>query len=317
VSRRRPGLAARCAGILGALSAIDLALVLASALLHAVWSVSIKQSRDPLAFNWLQCGFSLALLSVSAPWVPWASLPIGVWGLLALTGPTHALYLYWMGHAFERGDLSLVYPIARSTPAFLPLIAVPLFGESLHPLGAAGIAVVVGGMWLVHLPRAGAVSGPAAHADFAGSAARFAYLTLAATIAYSLFDKAAMAKLAASAWPSPLPRALAYSFLLYLAHALAFTPLVLRARGGAALRDVARGDLVRAAGAGAMSVVGYALILRALETSLVSYVVAVRQSSVLFTVALSALWLRERPGRPRVIGACATVLGVGLIAWFG
>jgi drug/metabolite transporter (DMT)-like permease len=34
-------------------------------------------------------------------------------------------------------------------------------------------------------------------------------------------------------------------------------------------------------------------------------------------VALGALWLRERPGRPRVLGACATVIGVALIAWFG
>jgi uncharacterized membrane protein len=62
-------------------------------------------------------------------------------------------------------------------------------------------------------------------------------------------------------------------------------------------------------------VLSYSLILRALETSPVSYVVAVRQSSVLFAVALSALWLRERPGRPRVLGAVATVLGVALIAF--
>jgi drug/metabolite transporter (DMT)-like permease len=38
---------------------------------------------------------------------------------------------------------------------------------------------------------------------------------------------------------------------------------------------------------------------------------------VLFAVALGALWLRERPSRPRVLGAAATVLGVALIAVFG
>jgi drug/metabolite transporter (DMT)-like permease len=299
------------------LSLVDLALVLLSALLHAVWSVSIKQSSDPLAFNWLQCLFSLVWLSAVAVWVPWAAIPREVWLLLALTGPTHALYLYWMSRAYERGDLSLVYPIARSTPAFLPFFAVPLFGESLHPLGALGIAVVVTGMWLVHLGPASAIPGAVREPRaFASSAARFAYLTLGATVAYSLIDKAAMARLAASEWPTALPRSLAYSLLLYLAHTLFFTPLVLSARGRAALRDAMKIDLARAAVAGAISVIGYALILRALETSLVSYVVAVRQSSVLFAIALGALWLRERPGRPRVIGAFATVFGVALIAWF-
>jgi drug/metabolite transporter (DMT)-like permease len=45
-------------------------------------------------------------------------------------------------------------------------------------------------------------------------------------------------------------------------------------------------------------------------------VVAVRQSSVLFAVALGALWLREQPSRARMLGAAATVVGVGLIATF-
>ena len=66
-----------------------------------------------------------------------------------------------------------------------------------------------------------------------------------------------------------------------------------------------------------MSYAGYALVLAALETAPVSYVVAVRQTSVLFALALGMLWLRETPGRPRVWGAVATVVGVALIAGFG
>ena len=296
--------------ILRPLAATDLALVLLSALLHAVWSVSIKQSSDPLAFNALQCLLSLALLSLLAPWVPWSAIPLPVWRLVAVTGVAHALYLYWMSRAYERGDLTLVYPIARSTPAFLPLVAVPLFGESLRPLGALGIAIVVAGIWLVHV---GAVRAGETRIGHAGGATLYAYLTLAATVAYSLIDKAAMASLRASEWPSPVPRALAYALLLYLMHALLFTPIAVAVRGRAALRA----DIPRAAFAGVLSVIGYSLILRALETSLVSYVVAVRQASVLFAVALGAFWLRERPGRPRVLGACATVVGVALIALFG
>jgi drug/metabolite transporter (DMT)-like permease len=60
--------------------------------------------------------------------------------------------------------------------------------------------------------------------------------------------------------------------------------------------------------------VSYALILQALRTAPVSYVTAVRQTSVLFAVILGTTWLLERPGRLRLIGAAATVAGVALIA---
>jgi uncharacterized membrane protein len=267
----------------------DLAIVLLSALLHAVWSVAIKQSGDPLGFNFLQSWLTAAWLAPVALWIPWPAIPVEVWWLLALTAPAHALYLYWMSCAFERGDLSLVYPITRSTPAFLPLVAVPLLGESLHSAGAVGIAVVVAGIWLVNW----SASSAGGAARLGSPATRYAALALAATVVYSLIDKAAMAELASGDWPSTLPRSLAYAFLLFAAHAVAFTPLVLRARGGSMLREVAQHDLARSTGAAAISVLSYSLILRALETSPVSYVVAVRQSSVLFAVALSALWLRE------------------------
>ncbi len=61
----------------------------------------------------------------------------------------------------------------------------------------------------------------------------------------------------------------------------------------------------------------YALILEALRTTSVSYVVAVRQFSVVFAVVLAIAWLRERPGRPRLIGTAAIVGGVALIALRG
>ena len=62
---------------------------------------------------------------------------------------THACYGLWLSRAYAHADMSLVYPIARSTPAFVPLIAVPLLGESVSPLGALGIALVVLSLWAV------------------------------------------------------------------------------------------------------------------------------------------------------------------------
>ena len=287
------------------------ALVLASALLHAWWSASIKGSRDPLVFNALQTALPLVGLLATLPAVHLGEVPPRAWACLAATTACHTGYFWWLSRAFEHGDLTLVYPIARSTPAFLPLVAAPLLGERLSPVGVAGIATVVAGMWLVQL-GAGLRRGA-----FAGRATRYAFLTLATTVGYSLFDKAAMAQLAAHPWSGALPRALFWNLILWSSAGCLFSALVARRRGPAALVAAARADLAGPSRAAAVSLVGYALILEAFTRAPASYVVAVRQVSVLFALGLGVLRLRERPGRARIAGAVATVAGVALIAIAG
>jgi drug/metabolite transporter (DMT)-like permease len=73
----------------------------------------------------------------------------------------------------------------------------------------------------------------------------------------------------------------------------------------------------RATVAAVISLVGYSLILEAFESAPASYVVAVRQASVLFVLGLSIVFLGERPGPMRILGAVATVIGVALVALLG
>jgi drug/metabolite transporter (DMT)-like permease len=287
------------------------ALVLASALLHAWWSVAIKGSRDPLVFNALQTALPLAGLLAALPAVDLAEVPARAWTCLAATTLCHTGYFWWMSRAYEYGDLTLVYPIARSTPAFLPLLAVPLLGERLSLAGVLGIATVVAGMWLVQLGaglRRGALGEPAT---------RYALLTLATTVGYSLFDKAAMAELSAHPWSSALPRAVFWNLLLWSSAGCVFSALVVLRRGLGPVAAAARADLSTPTRAAAVSLVGYTLILQAFAIAPASYVVTVRQTSVLFALLLGIVRLRERPGRPRILGAVATVAGVALIALAG
>ena len=116
---------------------------------------------------------------------------------------------------------------------------------------------------------------------------------------------------------SRVPRAFVYAVLLGISGGAVFAPLAFAHTRGRILERTHLGDLGRATFASVVSYLGYALVLAALETAPVSYVVAVRQTSVLFALGLGMLWLHEMPGRPRVWGALATVVGVGLIAGFG
>lgn len=290
------------------MTASDLALVLLSAFLHAAWNALLKRSRDPLAFNIvMSIAPALALLAL-VPFFDPGEIPRAVWGLIAATGVAHGLYFLWLTRAYELGDLSLVYPISRSAPAFVALVAIPLLGERPTPVGALGIAIVVAGMWLV---QTGGVVRWGALGD---SGAVYAYLALAASVAYSLVDKSAMTLLGATAWTGPAPRAVAFYFLLCAASAPVFVPLAAPRLRPGAIAALLRSEGGRVLASVVVSFVSYGLILQALRTAPVSYVVAARQASVLFALGLGMVWLRETPGRARTIGTVATVLGVVLIA---
>jgi drug/metabolite transporter (DMT)-like permease len=294
------------------MSTLALGLVLVSALLHAVWSTAIKGSRDPLAFNLMQALLTVAVgfgvFAFAFEQGQLAALPPGLWPFLLGTSVSHGVYYFFMSRALTEGDLTLVYPIARSTPAFLPLIAVPLLGESISFLGGVGIFTVVAGMWLVHS------QGQLHWRALLGPGAGFAYLTLLSTVAYSLFDKAAMGTL--EGVPPGVPTAVLFYFLLSAGSTIFFLPLALWQLTRERALETARREWRGAAAAAAVSFVGYGLILEAYRSAPASYVVAVRQASVLFALALGMFFLGERPGRMRVLGAAATVLGVILIALY-
>jgi drug/metabolite transporter (DMT)-like permease len=150
---------------------------------------------------------------------------------------------------------------------------------------------------------------------FRGPGAGFAALTLLSTVAYSLFDKEAMARLD-SVDVGPLPTAVVFYFLLCAGSLVFFLPLALPQVGVRGLALTLRKEWRAALAAAAVSFVGYGLILEAYRTAPASYVVAVRQSSVLFAMVLGVRLLGEGPGRARTLGAVATVVGVVLIALF-
>jgi drug/metabolite transporter (DMT)-like permease len=285
-------------------------LVLVSALLHAAWSASIKGSPSPLAFNVTQTLVTMPVAAVGLVGFDWHAFTPRVWACAAGTGVSHGLYLYWLSRALERADLTLAYPIVRSTPALLPLLAVPFLGEVPSPLGALGIAIVVSGVWLVH------GSGLSLRTLTAPNL-RYAWLTLLATVGYSLSDKAAMAALDVAGYHGPLPSVLAWYCVLSLGGSCVFLPLALRRLAGEPAARSRSAELGRAALAVIVGLVGYGLILEAFRLAPASYVVAVRQSSVLFAAWIGVAFLGERPDRGRLAGAAATVVGVALIGFGG
>jgi drug/metabolite transporter (DMT)-like permease len=136
-----------------------LALLVGAAIMHAGWNILLKTSEDPLrtAGRAMVVG---AVVLVPAGLVGWLvvgrpAVPTEAWALALASGIAEAVYFALLSGAYARGDLSLVYPIARGTAPVLSVVVGILFlGERLGPLGAIGVALLLAGILSLQRPWA-------------------------------------------------------------------------------------------------------------------------------------------------------------------
>ncbi len=101
----------------------------------------------------------------------------------------HVLYVLSLAKAYEKEDLSLVYPIARSAPIFVFLWFTLVWRETLSPVGVAGILIIVLGAYTLRI-RGLSLRQLTAPIRMAvrDRSLRFAWLTALLVAAYSLID---------------------------------------------------------------------------------------------------------------------------------
>ena len=92
------------------------------------------------------------------------SLPAEGIALGLASGVVEAAYFILLAAAYRRGDLSVVYPVARGTaPLLAVVIGVGLLGERLGVAGSIGVvALLAGFLWLQRPWRAIALARRAA-----------------------------------------------------------------------------------------------------------------------------------------------------------
>src|SRR5947209_4391451 len=104
---------------------LALVLVLAAAVLHATWNILLKTSGDPLRVAGRAMTASAVLTAplALAAWLLLGRPGFGAWPLAALSAVLETAYLIFLSAAYRRGDLSLVYPLARGTAPLLAVLA--------------------------------------------------------------------------------------------------------------------------------------------------------------------------------------------------
>ena len=123
-------------------------LALAAAGLHAAWNLVAKRSIDRVTT--LSAQFIVGGLIGGVVLAITRDLPAAAWWPALVTGVVHVPYLLLLALAYEHGDFSVAYPVARGTGAVLAgLGGVVLLDDDLGVVGAVAVLVVAAGMWLL------------------------------------------------------------------------------------------------------------------------------------------------------------------------
>lgn len=271
------------------------AVVLAAAALHAGWNALLKIGLDRyLTASLIQIGAAC----VALPALFFFSPPVAAaWPCIAVSALLHIGYNIFLARAYQHGDLSQAYPIARgSSPLMVALLAL-LAGETLYAGQWLALLVLVGGIWLM------AWRGGQAGAARNGALLFNALATAACIAGYTLAD---------ALGARSNGDAIGYALWLFLVNGVVAGCILALSRGPRVFLRLGphwRGGL----GGGAMSMLAYSLVIWATTQAPVAMVSALRESSVLFALLIGWLFLKESMPVLRLL-ACAVILaGVVLL----
>lgn len=277
------------------MSGLAISLILASALMHALWNVFVKTGEDRLSAMALVMGamaVGAPVLLLIAPAPDPAS-----WPYIAASAALNNIYFFLLIEAYKRGDLSHAYPIVRGTaPLGVAAGALLFAGETLSVLEVIGVATISAGIAsLVWTGRQGQVM---VHGSVA-----FPLATGLMVASYTVCDGVGV-RLSGSP--------LGYIGWLFIFAAMPITVYAIIVRRGFLASYLGR-NWKRVSMAGTFSFGSYGCAIFALSLEAMAPIAALRETSVIFAAAIGAKVLGEPFGRRRIAAAGAVALGAFMI----
>ena len=279
---------------------VPLVLVLGAAGAHAGWNLIVKRAGGGLSFVWLCALADVGLYAVPAAIqgviragdLSWRGV-----GFMAGSGLLHVGYFTALQRGYAKGDLSLVYPLARGTGPLLSVIAaIVILGERASATALAGAGLIV--VAILSLTRGAGREG-------AAPAVGLAMLTGAFTAAYTVWDAHAVTTL-----HQPV---IVYFWGAEVMRTIVLAPLALRRRPEIVATWSAhkRGIL----GFGILSPLAYILVLVALTRAPVIFVAPAREISIVLGVLLGANVLGEGRTLQRALAGVGILAGIALLTF--
>lgn len=215
---------------------------------------------------------------------------------LALSGAATGLSWLCYFKALSIGNLSKVVAVDKSSTFLTILLALIFFREPFHWLTGLGIAVMIAGTALM-LEKGDAKKGERGWLFYAAGSAVFAAL------------QSILGKVGVQDMDSTLATALRTVVVLIFSWAI-----VLGKKEGGDWKKMTRRDALLLVLSGITTGASWLCYYRALQTGRASVVVPIDKCSILFAVALSAIFLKEKQTRRSLLALALVVAGTFMIA---
>lgn len=251
--------------------------VLAAAFMHAGWNALIKVRLDRFLSVSLM---SFGMGAISLVCLPFVAAPSGeTWVWILLSAALHTGYKLFLIRAYGEGDLGQIYPLARGTAPLLTAVgSALLIGELVSPLTGLSILVLSLGILLMSLRGGDGI------ARMSRTAVAYALGTSLFIAAYTLTD---------GVGGRSAESASSYTVWLFLIDGFWMGLLCVALRGRTAVDAMLpawRIGLIT----GGLSLGAYWIVIWAMTKAPIAAVAALRETSILFALALSAVFLKER-----------------------
>jgi drug/metabolite transporter (DMT)-like permease len=279
---------------------LAVALILSSALLHAIWNSVYKRSGGGLGFMlaYSACALVLIFPVAALSWISEGAQPLSAkaWFFCAGSGLIHFAYFLVLDKAYRSGDMSVVYPVARSTgPVICIVLAILLFAEQPSFLALCGAALIGTAAMVLASGKAADPSKPR------GVSVAFALATGVFIGIYTVWDRYAVRELGINIW--------VFDWLGALSRFVCLLALAWPVRQQAIEKTKThwRSILFIAT----VSPLSYVLALYSMKIAPLSYIAPMRESSVLFGALIGSVFLGEGEVAKRM--SCALVMAGGLL----
>ena len=238
------------------------------------------------------------------------------WLLLALSSVCQGIYYTGLGMGYQKGDMSIMYPLSRAMPVLLvpPMVAMAGAGVALSNQAIAGILLVVAGGLL--LPLSGFQR--QAIKRYQKRIVFWAFLAALGTAGYSVIDDHAMSLIRQSL---DIPAKAYWVATIYIILQMGGAALSLFLLVGfwpaqrRQIKSLLQNNTRFLLNNGLIVTFTYLFALCAMAfVDNVSYVVALRQASIPIGVLMGVFWLHESAPAPKRCGVVLLVLGLVMIS---
>ena len=279
-------------------------LVIISIFTHAYWNYLIKSSKNKHVFTSLSKLSEILIFAIPAIYFLFTTeFRIEFILLITVAASITFLNYFFLASAYKYGDLSLVYPVSRSSIIFLPLFAYYFIDERIDSIGLLAILSILIGTFVMHMESLTVQGIRTIIKNISNRGSFYAIMAALAVAGYTLWDKISISKM------EPFLYFYLYTFIV----AILYNSVTFIKFRKDELREEWKLNRSKIIQVGFFNSFTYILILTALTMSKATYVGGLRQLSIVIGAFLGFRFLGEKMTLPKIVGIIISIIGGSLI----